>query len=299
MKIGVIGLGRMGEAVAWRLVQAGHEVIGFDFSSQACAQAEKSGIKTVKNIVDISDQARIVWLMVPAGKPVDDVIAQLEPKLESGDCIIDGGNSNFHDSVRRHDQLSLNNINFLDCGTSGGLLGRDIGFSLMVGGDNIIYEKLIPIFQALACPNGFNYMGPSGAGHYVKMVHNGVEYALLQAYAEGFNLLKNGQYKDLDLEKISHVWSNGSVVRSWILDLAHNVFAKDQELENISGDIGGGSTGRWTVDEAQKQGVPVDLIEKSLEIRAWSQETGGNYATKVVAMLRNQFGGHEVTKIKE
>jgi 6-phosphogluconate dehydrogenase len=235
--------------------------------------------------------------MVPAGDPVDAVIAELIEVAKPGDIIIDGGNSNFNDSIRLYNTLKLKQLNVIDCGTSGGVHGKDLGFSLMIGGDKDIFEKLEPIFKAISAPGGYEYMGPAGAGHYVKMVHNGIEYALLQAYAEGFDLLKNGKYKDLDLAKVSEVWNRGSIIRSWILNLAHNVFVQDQDLKNISGEIGENKTGQWTLDEAKKCGVSVDLIEKSLQIRAWSRQTGGNYGTKVVAMLRNQFGGHSFKRL--
>ncbi len=294
LKIGLVGLGRMGLSIAYRLAIAGHEVIGFDFSKQACEQAAQLKITCVEKLADITPGLDALWIMVPAGDPVDSVIQVVLPSLSYQTIIVDGGNSNFHDSIRRADMLAQNNIAFLDCGTSGGLHGRDIGFSLMIGGDKAAYEKLIPAFQALAAPQGYEYMGPAGAGHYVKMVHNGIEYSMLQAYAEGFDLLKNGYYPNLNLEKISSVWSNGSIIRSWCLELAHQVFAQDQTLDAISGEIGENKTGQWTIDEAHRADVPMDMLEKALAVRAWSRESGGNYATKVVAMLRHQFGGHPV-----
>lgn len=297
--IGVIGLGRMGEAVAHRLVLAGYSVIGFDQNEEVRSAVKAQGIKTVNSLELVAQNASYFWLMVPAGEIVDAVIDQLLPHCARDSVIIDGGNSNFHDSVCREKKLAEVGISFLDCGTSGGLKGRNIGFSLMVGGKRSVYQLCLPFFRAIAAPNGVAYMGPSGAGHYVKMIHNGIEYALLQSYAEGFNLLKNGSYENLDLKSISHVWMHGSVIRSWILELAHEVFEQDQELEKISGVIGENKTGRWTLEEAQIRGVAVDLIERSLDIRAASRQDGGNFATKVVAMLRNKFGGHPVKKIDE
>ena len=297
MNIGLIGLGKMGHAIAHRLINGGHHVVGFDANPTAQEEAKKLGATTAHSIPELAQQVRIIWLMIPAGKLVDDVLKTLLPHLKPNDIIIDGGNSLFLDSIRRHELLRAKNINFLDCGTSGGLLGEKIGFSLMVGGDKEIFEKMNDIFRAIAAPDGFAYMGPSGAGHYVKMVHNGIEYALLQSYAEGFHLLREGHYKELDLEKITNVWNHGAVIRSWILDLAHNVFEHDQKLIDISGEIGENLTGRWTSDEAKKHNIPVDLIERALAIRALSRQTGGNYGTKVVALLRNQFGGHDVKKI--
>jgi len=299
MTIGMIGLGRMGMSIASRLLDAGHTVIGFDFEPDACSQAREMGIEVVEQLAMVADKARVIWLMIPQGKPVDDTLDILKPKLQAGDIIVDGGNSHFNDSMRHYHDLAKSNVSFLDCGTSGGLHGRDLGYCLMVGGDLKAYETLIPLFQVIAAPDGYAYIGPSGSGHYVKMVHNGIEYALLEAYAEGFHMLKEGEFKTLDLEKISHVWQNGSIVRSWILNLAHEVFKNDQNFEKISGSIGENLTGQWTVDEAKKQNIPVELIERSLALRAWSRQSGGNYATKLVALLRNQFGGHPVKKIGE
>ncbi len=293
MKIGIIGLGRMGESVAHRLIKDNHEVIGYD------PNIKLKNIKTVNSIKGLTKQVEIIWLMVPAGETVDKVINEIVPHIKQNSIIIDGGNSNFEDTIQRYKRLENKNINYIDCGTSGGLKGREIGFSLMIGGKKEIYEKLKPIFKSIAAPNGFEYMGLSGAGHYVKMIHNGIEYSLLQSYAEGLNLLKNNtNYKNLNLEKMTKVWSHGSIIRSFITELAHDIFKQDQNLENISGSIGENLTGKWTLEEAEKQNIPMDLLKKSLEIRKWSRESGGNYATKIVAILRNAFGGHKIKKIK-
>lgn len=296
MNVAIIGLGKMGSAVAQRVQQGGHTVVGFDPSVQ-----EHNTITVVNSIEELAQKAHIFWLMVPAGQVVDNVINQLLPHIQEGAVIVDAGNSKFTDSLRRAQTLQEDNIAFLDCGTSGGIHGLKHGFSLMVGGDKNVYQKLEPLFNVIAAPNGYGYVGPSGAGHYVKMVHNGIEYALLQAYAEGFELIKNGSFKkhNLDLQEITRIWQNGSVVRSFILDLAHEVFKDDQQLTNISGEVAEGGTGKWTVQDAHKHDVPVKLIEESLNIRKWSRETGGNYATKVIAMLRKGFGGHAVKKIDE
>jgi 6-phosphogluconate dehydrogenase len=187
-------------------------------------------------------------------------------------------------------------IHFIDCGTSGGIHGKDFGFSLMIGGDHTAFIAAEPIFKALAMDQGYAHLGPSGAGHYVKMVHNGIEYALLQAYAEGFHVLKNGSYDNFDLEKICSVWNSGSIVRSWIVELARQVFEKDQTFTNVSGHIFENKTGQWMIEEARERNIPVKTIMQSLDIRAWSRATGGNYATKIVAMLRQQFGGHPIKK---
>jgi 6-phosphogluconate dehydrogenase len=295
MTIGLVGLGKMGNALAQRLVQAGNIVYGFD----PHATDIYKDIKKVSSLAEMATHTHIFWLMVPAGKPVDDVIAALLPSLNPNDIIIDGGNSFFKDSIRRAENLEKNNINFIDCGTSGGIHGQEHGFSLMIGGKQEIFEKLRPLFSAIAAPQGFDYFGSAGAGHYVKMVHNGVEYALLQAYGEGFHVLRSGHYKNLDLHAIARVWSHGAVVRSWLTELLQDTFAHDQELKNISGYIEENKTGRWTLQEAQKHNIPTPTIEKALEVREWSRKTGGNFATKVVAMLRNAFGGHNVKRNDE
>jgi 6-phosphogluconate dehydrogenase len=236
--------------------------------------------------------------MVPQGELVDKVIAQLQPILKRGDIIIDGGNSKFSDSMRRAQELALHGIYFIDCGTSGGVHGRENGFCLMAGGDKKVYDIVEPLFKAVATYGGYAHVGPSGAGHYVKMVHNGIEYGLLQAYAEGFDVLKNGQFKDqhLDLEKIASLWNHGSVIRSWILDLVENIMKEDPNLDDIKGNFASTGMGKWTVEQAHAMNIPVPVIEESLKVREWSEKTGGNYATKIVAMLRNQFGGHAVSK---
>ena len=298
MKLGIIGLGRMGHAVAYRAHQTGHEVIGFDLDKKTRDLVNADGIECADSLQELAQKCRVIWLMVPSGDPVDGVINQLLPTLQAGDILIDGGNSNYKDSIRRATSLADKKIFFLDCGTSGGVHGRAHGFCLMIGGDKAAYLQIHPLLVAIASPDGITHVGPSGAGHYVKMIHNGIEYGLLQAYAEGFHLIKEGTFKDahINLEELSRVWNDSSIIRSFILELAHNVFVADQDLDTISGDIGGGSTGRWTIEEAHEQNIPAQVIEKSLEIRDESQKTGGNYATKIVAMLRNQFGGHTVTK---
>ncbi len=299
LTVGVIGLGKMGQAIVYRLIKAGFQVYGFDKDKKACAKVMKYGVVIVDTVEQVSQRARIVWLMVPAGAIVDAVVKQLEPHLQKNDCIIDGGNSHFSDSLRRAEELKKKEIYFIDCGTSGGLAGKQKGFSLMLGGNREIVEQLIPVWQALAARQGYGYMGSSGTGHYIKMVHNGIEYAMLQAYAEGFHLLHQGSFSNIDLELVTRVWGHGSIIRSWILHLAHTIFKKDQKFEAISGQIQESGTGFWTVQEAQAKHIPIPLIEKALEVRAWSRATGGNYATKIVALLRHKFGGHSVTKLKK
>ncbi len=299
MKIGLIGLGRMGGALAHRLLQSGHVVVGFDPSVHAQQELINMGGTCVATINEMPQHTQIIWLMVPAGKPVDEVIARLKDSLKPGAILIDGGNSHYTDTIRRADDLKKLHIALLDCGTSGGVRGRDLGFSLMIGGEKEHYDALKEIFVALAAPEGYAYMGPSGSGHYVKMVHNGIEYALLQSYAEGYHLLRAGSFKNLDLAAIAHVWQHGAIIRSFINELCEDVLKKDQDLENISGAIDENLTGRWTLDEAQKDHIPVDLIERAIAIRAWSRTTGGNFSTKLVALLRNAFGGHAFKKLDE
>jgi 6-phosphogluconate dehydrogenase len=298
MKLGIIGLGKMGNAIAQRAIDAGHQVIGFDPSPVACKQAEELGVTIVPSHADIAKHARIIWLMVPAGDIVDATLALLQPHLHKDDIIIDGGNSHFKDSIRRAKELEQHGIYFLDCGTSGGLHGREIGFSLMVGGDEASYIKIHSLLESIAAPGGLGLVGPSGAGHYVKMVHNGIEYGLLQAYAEGFQLIKEGDFKkyDPDLEQISRIWSNGAIIRSYILDLAHAIFEQDQELRSISGYVAQNGTGKWAAESAQENDIPVPVLQAALKVRGESEQTGGNYATKIVALLRHAFGGHPLGK---
>lgn len=298
MNVGIIGLGRMGYAIAQRALQGGHAVTGYDPNDAACQQAQSAGISSAASLEEIAKNNSVIWLMIPAGSLIDETIALLLKHVQAGTIIIDGGNSNYQDSMRRASMLKQKNISFLDCGTSGGLHGQEFGFSLMVGGEQNAYDTVLPLFTSIAAPGGVIRVGPSGTGHYVKMVHNGIEYGLLQAYAEGFQLMKEGTFKEqnLDLKAISNVWNNGAVIRSWILSLAHDVFERDQNFSTISGAIEESGTGRWTVQEAHKNKIPVPVIEKSLEVREWSRETGGNYATKIVALLRHAFGGHAVKK---
>ena len=297
MNIGLIGLGKMGSSIAYRLIKSKINVIAFDFDKNAQDEAKKIGAQIAKDVADVAQETEIIWLMLPSGKAIDNTIEKLEKNLKPGNIIIDGGNSKFSDSMIRSEKLSKVGIYFLDCGTSGGLHGCEIGFSLMIGGNREAYEKAKPVFEAVAAPEGYGYMGLSGSGHYTKMIHNGIEYALMQAYAEGFHLLKDGKFKNLNLEEISRVWLHGSIIRSWILELAHEIFESDQDLSKVSGEVEHTGMGSWTVEEAKKQKIDVTLIEKALDIRKNSQKTGGNYATKIVALLRNKFGGHAVKNI--
>ncbi|MCX5924917.1 MAG: decarboxylating 6-phosphogluconate dehydrogenase [Candidatus Dependentiae bacterium] len=301
MKMGIIGLGRMGSAVAFRLVQAGHEVVGFDPDSNARKVVADFGAEVVDNLAHMVARTQIVWLMVPEGKITEMAFNELLHHMSAGAIIIDGGNSQYQDSMNRAQIAAQKGISFLDCGTSGGVRGRDTGFCLMVGGNKDAYEQVCPLLEAIAAPEGFSLVGPSGVGHYVKMVHNGIEYALLQAYAEGFHIIREGSFKDadIDLQELSRLWNVSSIVRSFILELTHDIFKHDYVLDNVSGEIAESGMGLWTVQEATKHAIPVTMINESLRIRARSRETGGTYATKVVALLRNKFGGHAFNTINK
>ncbi len=299
MNVAITGLGKMGEALAYRAVKGGFKVFGFDPNPDSCAVAAKNGVHIVKSINEFAhEDIHIYWLMIPQGELVDKVINQLRLIMQDDDIIIDGGNSKFTDSIQRAQELALSNINFIDCGTSGGVHGREHGFCLMIGGNKKAYDVIEPLLKVVAAPDGYAHVGPSGAGHYVKMVHNGIEYGLLQAYAEGFHLLKDGGFKkeNLNLEKIAALWDHGSVIRSWILELVHDIMKEDQELVDIEGNVVSTGMGKWTVEQGHESNIPLPVIEESLKVRAWSEKTGGNYATKIVAMLRNKFGGHAVIK---
>ena len=298
MTFGIVGLGRMGNAIAERVLNAGYPVMGFDVHQETQEHARKMGVQ-LADLATIAQEASVIWLMVPAGDIVDQTLQQLVPHMPKNGICIDGGNSFFKDSIRRAEELQQKGLFYLDCGTSGGLHGRETGFSLMVGGKQEAYDRALPFFKAIAAKDGVGLFGPSGAGHYVKMVHNGIEYGLLQAYAEGFHIIKDGYFKkeQLDLAQITAVWQHGSIIRSHLLDLAHDIFKKDQTLTTISGEIAESGTGLWTVQEAREEHIPARIIEDALEVRKESRQTGGNFATKVVAMLRHAFGGHAVKKI--
>ena len=297
MNVGVIGLGKMGMIIAQRLLDKDHTVYGFDIDTAALADLNKLGGKGEAELIELVNNVDVIWIMVPSGAIIDAMFESLKPLMRPEQIIIDGGNSKYTESMRRASDLKKGGITLLDCGTSGGLTGLANGFCLMVGGDKQAFEKVRPVFEAIAAPDGYAYIGPSGSGHYVKMIHNGIEYALLESYAEGFDLLKNGEFKDLDLAQIAGLWEHGSIVRSLILELLHGVLEKDQTLDTISGKVAESGMGRWTVELAEKEKIKVPLIKKALEIRKESQETGGNYTTKLVALLRNAFGGHNVEKL--
>lgn len=296
MKLAVIGLGRMGAAIAARAQAASYCVLGFDPNVQIQKECEQNGIQIYQSLQELAKEADVIWLMIPAGILVDETLQALVPGLKKDAIIVDGGNSNFTDSIKRAQKLHLKGIAYLDCGTSGGIHGIKDGFCLMVGGDYDAYKKIEPLLKVIATKEGVAYLGKSGAGHYVKMIHNGIEYGMLQAYAEGFHLLREGTYKDLDLYTIAHLWQHGAVIRSWLLELTEHVLKEDQNLADIDGKIQEGGTGLWTVQNAHENEIPVPVIEKSLEVRKESRKTGGNFATKLIQMIRNAFGGHHVIR---
>lgn len=297
MELGMIGLGRMGANMTERLVLGGHRVVSYDRSPEAIQHVVDKGAVGAHSLADFIKQLsppRAVWLMVPSGDPVDQTIEQLRPNLAKGDVIIDGGNSNYKDSIRRAEQLKQQGFHFVDAGTSGGIWGLQVGYCMMVGGDKEVVERLVPIFKTLAPKDGYLHAGPSGAGHFVKMIHNGVEYGMMQAYGEGFELLNASQF-GLDLGKIAHLWNQGSVVRSWLLELCESAFAKDPQLSSIKGYVEDSGEGRWTVQEAIDRSVPAPVLTLSLFARFASRQDD-SFAAKVTAALRNEFGGHAVKK---
>ena len=295
MDIGFMGLGRMGENMVRRLVRGGHRVVAWNRSPSKVDEVAGEGAVAAYKVEDLISQLaprRIIWLMVPAGKPVDDLIADLLPHLDKGDILIDGGNTNFRDTIRRYEALKAQGIGFLDIGTSGGIWGLKIGYCMMIGGDDEQFQYVEPLLQTLAPENGYIHAGPSGAGHFTKMVHNGIEYGMLQAYGEGFEIIRASQYK-VDLHKLAQTWNNGSVVRSWLLELAERAFAEDADLTHIRGYVEDSGEGRWTVQEAINENVPAPVITLSLLARFNSRQDE-SYSAKVIAALRNQFGGHAV-----
>jgi 6-phosphogluconate dehydrogenase len=298
MRLAMIGLGKMGGNMSERLMKGGHEVVVYDRSAEAIARYVSQGATGAKNAAEITTKLkapRIVWIMVPSGKPVDDTIASVLPGLAKGDVIIDGGNSNFHDSMRRGAELQPKGIHFIDCGTSGGVWGLANGYCLMIGASPESFKLCEPIFKTLAPPDGYAHMGPPGSGHYVKMIHNGIEYGALQAYAEGYEILHSSKDFKLDLHKIAAVWNHGSVVRSWLNELAELAFEKDGDLKDLKGYVEDSGEGRWTVQEAIDLDVPAPVITLSLLARLRSRQPD-SFSAKVIAALRNEFGGHAVKK---
>jgi len=297
MQVGLIGLGKMGAAMAERLLRDNHRVVAFDLNESAVKTIEEkgaSGAFSIEELIKSLTTPRIIWMMVPVGDPVRKTIDTLTPTLSKGDIIVDGGNSFYKDSRRRADELESYGIHFLDVGTSGGVWGLKDGYCLMVGGKKEIFDYCEPIFRSLAPPNGYRYIGPSGAGHYVKMIHNGIEYGLMQAYAEGFGIMKESEY-EIDLVDVADVWGNGSVVRSWLLELLAKALKDDPRLEKLTDYVEDSGMGRWTVSEAIEKDVPAPILTHSLIARISSRQ-GESFSAKILAALRNQFGGHTMRK---
>jgi len=296
MRIGFVGLGRMGANMVRRLLRDGHEVVAYNRTPEKTKEIAGEGATaafSIAELVDSLEKPRAVWIMVPAGDATEAQIEELLEHLEAGDTIIDGGNTNFHDDQRRQRDLAAKDINYVDAGTSGGIWGLQVGYCLMVGGEKEAVEPLEPIFTSLAPEGGYLHVGGPGAGHYVKMVHNGIEYGLMQAYAEGFEIMHASSY-ELDLAGISELWMQGSVVRSWLLELAARAFkANGADLEHIKGYVEDSGEGRWTVQEAIDHDVPAPVITLSLLTRFRSRQDD-SYGAKVLAALRNEFGGHAV-----
>ena len=293
----MIGLGRMGGNMVRRLLQGGgHELIVYDRNADAVKAHVGKGVKAAKDLADVArllPPRRVVWVMVPAGAPVESTIDQLVPHLARGDVVIDGGNSNFRDSQRRAEALTARGIEFIDVGTSGGIWGLTVGYCLMIGASLPAFQHCEPIFRTLAPAEGYAHVGPPGAGHYVKMVHNGIEYGLLQAYAEGYEILHASQDFTLHLGQIAKLWNHGSVVRSWLNELAERAFSRDDQLTAIRGYVEDSGEGRWTVEEAMRLDVPAPVITLSLLARFRSRQEE-SFGAKVIAALRNEFGGHAV-----
>jgi len=300
MELALIGLGKMGLNMATRLVRGGHRVVGFARSKETVQEAIKLGVEgsaSLEDAVSKLNAPRIVWVMVPSGQATDDTINKLEGLLKKGDIVIDGGNSNYKDSVRHAAQLEAKGIDFVDCGTSGGIWGLSEGYSLMIGGQVEATEKLRPIFETLApgADKGWGRVGPHGSGHFTKMIHNGIEYGMMQAFAEGFSILKAKEEFGLDLAQISKVWQHGSVVRSWLLDLAANALQADAKLEDIKPWVADSGEGRWTVFESIDLNVPAPIITLALQMRFASRDEE-NFSARMLSALRNQFGGHAIKK---
>ncbi len=297
MKIGFVGLGKMGGKMVERLLNHGHEVVVYNLTSKEVDEAASKGAipaTDLKDLVGKLDGRKLVWLMVPAGKPVDSNIEELLSLLNPGDIIVDGGNSYWRETVERGKKVKEKGVFYLDCGTSGGVWGLQNGYCLMYGGKKEAADFAEPIFKSLAPENGYIYCGGSGSGHMVKMVHNGIEYGMMQAYAEGFEIMKKSPY-DVDLEKISRVWMQGSVVRSWLLELIGNALEGNEDLVGIKDYVADSGEGRWTVQTAMDFDVPAHVITSSLFTRFESRQES-SYAMKLLAAMRNQFGGHEIKK---
>jgi len=298
VQLAMLGLGRMGGNMAQRLLQAGHKVVAYDVDPRRAAELAAVGAApatTLDEVIAALRPPRVCWTMVPSGRIAEELITSLAARMQRGDVVVDGGNSNFKDSQRRAKELAERGIHFCDAGTSGGIWGLKNGYCLMVGGAPEAYAFIEPILRALAPEGGLVHTGPAGSGHYVKMVHNGIEYGLMTSYGEGFEILKTSPFGHLDLPRIAEAWRHGSVVRSWLLDLLAQAFAKDPGLDGIRGYVEDSGEGRWTVQTALEQNVPAPIITLALEMRIASRQEV-SFSSKVQAALRNEFGGHAVKK---
>jgi 6-phosphogluconate dehydrogenase len=301
MEIGLVGLGRMGGGMARRLLRAGHRVVGYARSEKSRRRAEELGVPTASSLEELAAALvppRTVWLMIPAGQPVDDTIASLLPHLLPGDLLVDGGNSFYRDTLRRAATLRAHGIHLVDVGTSGGVWGEKTGYCLMVGGEREAVERLRPIFEAIApAPDrGWGHVGPVGAGHFVKMIHNGIEYGLMQAYAEGFAILRRKREFGLDLRQVAEIWRHGSVIRSWLLDLIAQALSEDPDLSDVAPYVEDSGEGRWTVTEAMDLDIPAPVITLALLQRLRSRDPEA-YGDRLLAVLRARFGGHPVKRL--
>lgn len=296
MQLGMVGLGKMGNYMTQRLIEGGHQVVAYDRDPQAVARTVADGATGAGSLADmvtkLTDVPKVAWVMVPSGAPTDDTIHAIADLMGAGGIIIDGGNTNYKDGLRLYADCKAKGVSLIDAGTSGGVWGLKEGYCLMVGGDDEQVRHCEPIFVTLAPPNGYAHVGPAGSGHFSKMVHNGIEYGLLQAYGEGFEILKNSQY-DYDLGQLAELWTHGSVVRSWLLELLVLAFRADPGLKDIRGFVEDTGEGRWTVEAAIDENVPAPVITLSLMARMASRQDE-SFSAKVVAALRNQFGGHAV-----
>ena len=300
MELGMVGLGRMGGNMAQRLLTGGHHIVAFDPQPLAVKAAEGNGADGVSSLDELVSKLtvpRAVWVMVPDGAPTESTIKSLAELLSDGDMILDGGNSNFNDSIRRSKELAESGIEFMDVGTSGGVWGLTEGYSMMVGGSDEAFARIEPLIQTLAPSptSGYGHVGPAGAGHYVKMVHNGIEYGLMQAYAEGFELMNAREDMALDMAQIAEIWREGSVVRSWLLDLTAAAFQEDGALSGLAADVAASGEGRWTVQESVDLAVPIPVITAALQARFRSRQDQP-FGAKILSAMRNQFGGHAVRK---
>ncbi len=299
MQIGMVGLGRMGLNMSRRLLKGGHEVWGYTRDPVKVDKACKEGLRCVNSLKELASglkRPRTIWLMIPAGRPVDETIEALKGDLEEGDIIIDGGNTFYKDDLRREEALKALGINYIDVGVSGGIWGLKEGYCLMVGGDKKIFEYIEPLLKTLAPPEGYLHCGPIGAGHFVKMIHNGIEYAMMEAYGEGFEMLVSSPYsQELNFAKLARLWNRGSVIRSWLLELLESAFSKEGRLESIRGYVEDSGEGRWTVKEAVDSGVSIPAISTAL-FRRFRSRQDDSFCEKVLAALRAEFGGHAVKK---